>query len=35
MDFEEFTFADFDSLASNYVTLMIEFAASAENFELG
>jgi hypothetical protein len=32
--FEEFTFADFDSLASNYVTLMIEFAASAKNFEL-
>src|ERR1700732_959172 len=29
--FEEFTFADFDSLAANCATLMIEFAASAKN----
>ena len=32
--FEEFTFADFHSLAANCATLMIEFAASAKNFEL-
>jgi hypothetical protein len=33
IDFEDFTFENFDDLASNCMALMIDFAESARNFD--